>query len=261
MELKVIDSEKFECCQCGSCCANIRGIMPKESSNFLEQMAFGKLPIVQLVPVNKMTFTLWDWEARRFREWEKERGIDARIKPFRSILDLDSNRAIVVSYFMDSTACPFLEDKKCKIYDKKRAYICRLFPFQRSPFLHTGQELQKNNIFGKCDSLGDIAKNIPDNKNEMISYLSKTFPDGSFENAVQFDHISEFVNKKIIELIKEKKLRPAINYPYDMFLKRFENSEKIDFTDFLLEKEIIKDKEELIKQFDNNEDAKEKIKN
>jgi len=236
-------------------------MMPSKSSIFLEQMAFGKLPIVQLVPVNKMTFTLWDWEAKRFKEWENERSVDAKIRPFRAILDLNSGKAIIVSYFMDSTACPFLEESKCKIYDKKRAYICRSFPFQRSPFLHTGEELNKDNIFGKCNSLGSIADNIPSEKSDMINYLSKSFPDGSFENAVQFDHINEYVNKSIIELIKNKKLRPAINYPYNLFLKRFQNAVKIDFTDFLVESGIVENKEDLIKRFDNNEDAKEKMYN
>ena len=43
------------------------------------------------------------------------------------------------------------------------------------------------------------------------------------------------MNKLIIELIKSKKIRPAMNYPYDKLLKRIENSEKVDFTDFLVE--------------------------
>jgi len=59
--------------------------------------------------------------------------------------------------------------------------------------------------------------------------------------------------------MKQKKLRPAMNYPYEFFLKRFANAEKIDFTDFLVEVGYIESKEELIKGFDENLDAKGKI--
>ena len=50
-----------------------------------------------------------------------------------------------------------------------------------------------------------------------------------------------------------------MNYPYEFFLKRFNNAEKIDFTDFLEQSGYIKSKEELIKGFDENTNAKEKI--
>ena len=93
----------------------------------------------------------------------------------------------------------------------------------------------------------------------MVKFLSKAFPDRSFENAVQFDYITEWVNKAIIDLMRKKMIRPAINYPYELFLKRFENSEKIDFTDFLENAGYIESKEELIKGFDDNKDAKQLI--
>jgi len=80
-------------------------------------------------------------------------------------------------------------------------------------------------------------------------------------NVVQNDIIAEWVNKTIIELIKEKKIRPAMNYPYDLLLRRVKNSEKIDFTDFLVEIGTYSREEmdKLIKRFDDNKDAKEKI--
>ena len=261
MKLNVIQPEKtFQCNQCGTCCSHIRGLMPREDKEFIEKMAFGKLPLVQLVPVQEMTFTLWDWEAKRFREWQKEVKVDAKIKPLRGILDLNSNKAIIVSYFMAADeACPFLKDKKCSIYHHKRAYICRLFPFNRGPFLKTGQEPTKHNMFGTCGAMDPLMPLIPQTYEDMVKFLSKAFPDGSFENAIQFDHITEWVNKTIIDLMRKKMLRPAINYPYDFFLKRFENAEKMDFTDFLAELNYIDSKEELINRFDENREAKELI--
>ena len=46
--------------------------MHKEFSEYINQMAFGKLPIIQLVSVEKMTFPLYDWEAARFKKWQDE---------------------------------------------------------------------------------------------------------------------------------------------------------------------------------------------
>lgn len=180
---------------------------------------------------------------------------------------------------MDSDACPFLKHaetqgvsgvpkseafrggSKCLIYNTKRAYICRLFPFNRGPFLETGEKPKKENMFGTCCGMKALMPLIPENYNDMVKFLSKAFPDGSFENAVQFDYISEWVNRTIIDLMKKKLLRPAINYPYDFFLKRFENAEKTGFTDFLEQCGYIKSREELIKGFDENADAGKMIRN
>lgn len=233
--------------------------MPLEDLEYIKQMAFGRLPIVQLVPVEKMSFPLYDWEAKRFMEWQKEVNIDGKIKPLRAILDLNTNKAIVVTYFMDSDACHFLKDKKCLIYNTNRAYICRLFPFNRGPFLETGEKPKKENMFGNCCGMKKLMPSMPEGYNEMVKFLSKAFPDGSFENSVEFDYIADWVNRAIIGLMKKKLIRPAINYPYNLFLKRFENSEKIDFMDFLAEAGYIDSKDELIKNFDENRDAKQKI--
>lgn len=260
MKLPLIEPEKtFSCSQCGSCCSHIRGMMPREDREFIEKMAYGKLPLVQLIPIEKMSFPLWDWEARRFMEWQKEVNVNAKINPSRGILDLISNKAIIVTYYMDSDACPLLKNDKCSIYHQKRAYVCRLFPFQRGPFLKTSQEPTKNNMFGTCGAMDPLMPIIPETYQDMVKFLSKAFPDSSFENAVQFDYITEWVNKTIIDLMRKKLIRPAINYPYELFLKRFENAEKVDFTDFLEQTGYIGSKEELLKSFDENRDAKQLI--
>ncbi|MBI2134497.1 YkgJ family cysteine cluster protein [Candidatus Woesearchaeota archaeon] len=260
MKLPMIEPEKtFQCNQCGSCCSHIRGMMPRDDKEFIQKMAYGKLPLVQLIPIEKMSFPLWDWEAKRFMEWQKEVDVDAKVKPSRGILDLNSNKAIIVTYYMDSDACPLLQEKKCSIYHRKRAYVCRLFPFQRGPFLKTSQEPTKHNMFGTCGAMDPLMPIIPETYEDMVKFLSKAFPDGSFENAVQFDYITEWVNKTIIDLMRKKMLRPAMNYPYDLFLKRFQNAEKVDFTDFLEQSGYIESKEELIKSFDDNKDAKQLI--
>ena len=254
---------KFNCNACGSCCSHIRGIVPKEDREFIKQYAFGKLPVVQLVPVERMTFPLWDWEAKRFMQWQHDINVDAGIKPLRAIMDLNSNKAIILTYFMDSTkdACPFLKDSKCSIYHTKRAYVCRLFPFNRSPFLNQNGMKSKEELFGECGAMEHILPKIPDDFNQMIKFLNEAFPDGSFINAVQNDIIVEWANKTIIELIRKNIIKPVMNQPYNFLRRRIENSAKIDFTDFLVEIGYLtkKEKQELIKRFDNNTDAAEKI--
>ena len=257
------DIPKFQCSACGSCCSHIRGIMPKEDSIFIKDYAFGKLPVVQLVPFEQMTFPLWDWEAKRFREWQNEVEVDANIKPLRAIFDLNSNKTIILTYFMDSKgdACHFLKNNKCLIYHTKRAYVCRLFPFNRSPFLKT-EGNRKDGMFGECGAMEKILPQVPKDFNEMVSFLNEAFPDGSFLNAVQNDIAIEWANRTILDLMRKKIIKPAMNHPYEFLLKRIENAEKIDFTDFLVQCGYFTDreKEDLLRRFDNNTDAEEKVK-
>ena len=248
----------FKCIQCGQCCSHIRGMISSEDKEFLKEYAYGKMPLVQMQPVEKISFPLWDWEAKRFKEWQGE--VDARIKKSRVVFDLNTDKTIVVTYFIDSDKCTFLDGKKCLIYNKKRAYICRLFPFNKGPFLEVGEKAGKESMFGSCPALDKIYKEIPEDLNEMIKFLNKTLPD-ELLNVVQHDIVTEWVNKTIVELVKTKKIRAAMNYPYEFLMKRVENSEKIDLTDFLVEIGVYSREEmdKLIKRFDDNEDAKEKI--
>jgi Fe-S-cluster containining protein len=263
MKIKVeSETPKFKCNACGSCCSHIRGFVPQQDRDFLKEHVFGKMPVVQLVPVEQMTFPLWDWEAKRFKEWGEEVKIDPRVNPLRVIFDLNTNKTIVLTYFMDSEtdACPFLNDKKCSIYHTKRAYVCRLFPFNRGPFIEHGMAL-KDGMFGDCGAMEKILPQVPDDMKKMVSFLKNAFPDESFVNAVQNDLVIEWSNKIIIDLVKNKVIRPAMNYPYDFLIKRISNSEHIDFTDFLIQADYmtLEEKDNLIKRFDSNSEALQKI--
>jgi len=103
---------------------------------------------------------------------------------------------------------------------------------------------------------------IPNNFDEMIKFLNEAFPDGSFLNAVQNDIVVEWANKAIIDLIRKRIIKPAINHPYNLLLRRISNSQKIDFTDFLVESSYLTQKEmdSLMVGFDSNAGAEEKIK-
>jgi Fe-S-cluster containining protein len=257
------DALQFSCSACGSCCSHIRGFIPEADKKFIEQYAFGKLPVVQLVPVEHMTFPLWDWEASRFKQWGKDVGIDPHVKPLRAMYDQVSGKAIILTYFMDAEhdACPMLTaEKKCSIYHTKRAYVCRLFPFNKSPFSFAG-DVDKDQLFGECGAMEKIIQVVPGKVNELVPFLQKAFPHGEFLNAVQNDIIIEWANKTIIELMKKKMLRPLLNVPYGEIKEKIDKAQKIDFTEFLVECGywVAEQRKQMIARFDANEDAGERI--
>lgn len=237
-------------------------MISEEEKEFLERYAYGRLPLIQLFPIERMSFPLFDFEAKRFRKWEKEVNVNAKIMPSRAIFDLNSNTSIIFTYYMDYDNCPFLKENKCLIYNKKRAFICRLFPFNKGPFLKTGEEFKKEDMFGSCPAVKEIIPKLDDkNKNKLAKQLYESFGE-NFLNIIEYDCLTEWVNKLIITLVKEDKIKPAMGYPYKYLLRRITNSEKIDLMDFLIEKGIktAEEIENLIKRFDNNTDAKEKSK-
>lgn len=253
-------ASKFICQQCGQCCSHIRGLISKEDKEFLKEFAYGKLPLIALKPIEEISFPLWDWEARRFIKAAEEKGIDHKIKPSRVIFDLDSNKQIIVTYSIDSDTCTFLRDNKCEIY-KERGFICGLFPFQHGPFLKMRDEIKKENMFGSCPAITQILNELDDsNKKNFVKQLYATFGD-SFLAVVQSDIVTEWINSKMIYMLRNRLIRPALNYPYDKLLRRIEIADKIDFSDFMMKHAVISngDMEKIIKRFENFEDAKEKL--
>jgi len=262
MLIPVDEKPQFRCSACGSCCSHIRGFIPEQDRAFLKEYAFGRLPVVQLVPVERMTFPLWDWEASRFRQWGKEAGIDPRVKPLRVIYDEGKGTAIVLSYFMDAEtdACPMLQERKCAIYHTKRAYVCRLFPFNRSPVSDPSSSgMDARSYFGECGAMEKILPELPADKENVVPFLMEAFPNGEFLNALQNDLTIEWSNRTIIELMQGKRLRPAMNLPYEELKKKMLYSRQVDFTDFLVECGHLSKVELdlLLQRFDENEDARE----
>lgn len=251
---------KFECKQCGQCCSHIRGLISLADKNFLKDFAYGKLPIISLVPIDKISFPLWDFEAKRFITESKRNHINSKIVPSRAIYDLKNNQTIIVTYSIDSDSCTFLKDGRCAIYGK-RAFICRMFPFQHTPFLKTGEKITKSEMFGACPNISSILEKL--NTGDIrasAQYLKESFGNNFFA-ALQHDLVTEWANKKIVELIKNNMIKAAINYPYEFLLKRIKNSDKIDFTDLLVQKNIYSrgEMDKMIKGFEDFEGAKKKI--
>ena len=181
------------------------------------------MPIIQLVPVEQMSLSVWDWEAKRLNKKAKELGIKADIKPFRALFDLNTNKTIIMSYYLDHDSCPFLDEKNlCKAYEE-RPLVCKQFPIQTV-------SLEEKPSVMKCPAVEDAKTKT---KEEMNPYFAEIY-----KYAQKNDDLIRWQNQKIIELLKNKKIRPIKDYPYNFLLKRMNNSEKIDFTEYIFEEKI-----------------------
>jgi len=238
------DELKFNCKQCGNCCKTIRKrqqYVEEEEKEFIKNYFYGKLPIIQLEPPEKMTIQIWPWEARKIIAAAKQKGTELCIKPLRAVFDLEKEESIITTYFLDSDECTLLgTDNKCRVYDE-RPLSCRQFPLQNAA------------EFAECPGTNNInvkTAQILGSYEGLLNYFGD-----SFKSAEKNDNLVLWQNTIMMNLMKAKKIRPARNYPYPFLLKRIQQSQEkgkiIDFDEFLVREGLAK-KEELEK-IKNNE--------
>lgn len=246
----------FHCTKCGRCCSNIRGVLDSEQKKEFEQLAFGRLPIVQVLPLGDMSFPIWNWEYEAIKKYIEENGINPDIiKPARVVFDLASNKSLIVAHCIDSDECVFLDKKNknaCKIY-KIRPMICRQYPFQNGPFYGDRPYL------GSCPASDGM--NLSDEIMMDRKKMFEIFGD-SYVTAGQKDLYMKWVNETILKLMRDEKLRPAMKYPYKFLKKRHENAEKVMFMDYLVEIGFMtrKEMDQKIDNIRNNRESEEKLK-
>jgi len=216
--------EQFHCHNCGRCCSHIRGQMSKEEYELIRQVGYGGLPLIQLVSPDKLSFPLWPDEARKLRSKGQELGLsELRVIPLRAVFDLNTNTALIVTYLFDHDNCPFLQKNasgsSCLAYDC-RPLICCQFPFQTP-----------DQIVDFCPGVKDLSASRLD-INSLNSEEKKHLFGDSFSAALEMHERMTKSNMKILDLIKQKKIRPAVNYPYEFLLRRISNSKKLDFDEF-----------------------------
>ena len=232
--------------------------MQPEDRDFLKENLFGKMPIVQLVPIERMAFPVWDFQAKVLKEKAKELGIEDKIKPLQVIFDQKSKKSIVILYFKDDDFCPFLDEKNlCRVH-KYRSFICKQFPIQK-----LNLEDEKDIIgLGDCNALPkDFLKNLEGkNFKEKIRFLYDYFGE-AFLAMMQYNIVYSWMNMVVIDMIKKGVIQPLFNVRYNVLLKKIEKYPKVDLTDFLVEKGIYSKEEmgKLIERFNNLEDAKEEL--
>jgi hypothetical protein len=123
------------------------------------------------------------------------------------------------------------------------------------------EPISKNNMFGSCPQITPILNELDDKQQStFVRQLYESFGE-SFLAVVQSDIMAEWINSKIVFIMKNRLIRPAMKLSYDELLEKIQNSKKVDFTDFIVDNAMISkgDMENMIKRAETFEDAKEKI--
>jgi Fe-S-cluster containining protein len=168
---------KFECKCCGVCCSNFGDADHKY------------LPI-------------FESEVDSYKKIAKTKNVKIGFKPVKYLLDKKSGIVFVYLYGMTTEPCPFLENKKCSVYED-RAIICRQFPLLWTAKLHIGDNFGAS-CFSECPKF-NCKKEFDDKfpideiqKEEIDNYLKETYGD-CFDSAV----LSNTIGRKILEIIKK----------------------------------------------------------
>jgi len=191
----------------------------------MEELMRASFPLVQLVPVDRVSFPIFSWEKEALESAAKEKGIDALFRPLRGIYDTPTGKTVLVSYFIDSDECPFLLENLCMAYDR-RPLVCRMFPFNSGP--KSSEKVEYASFCPGCKEIQTI--NLP----AMHEFFGE-----NLTNAIQNDLVVEKVNRLIIGLMRDGHVKPALNYPPQQVLRMMLKSEKMDLFDFVREKGIM----------------------
>lgn len=189
---------KFECKCCGWCCSNFGDADHKY------------LPI-------------FEWEVETYKKIAKQKNVKIGFKPVKYLLEKNSGMVFVYLYGMTTEPCPFLENKKCSVYEN-RATICRQFPLLWTAKLHIGNEFGAS-CFSDCPNF-DCKKEFDDQfpvkeieKEEIDTYLKETY-ENCFDSAV----LSNTIGRKILEIIKKHDIAKYFK------LKQIEEKELINYS-------------------------------
>ena len=235
-------NERFECCQCGACCTNIR----KLGTESRKQRVIFRAP-----DDSEIGLPLWQWETEQLQRIADERNINVIIEPLQFFFDKKSQRAVIVSWHLNHGSCVFYRHGECTVYEN-RPHVCRMFPLIRSDVFEF--KFGRKPEFTKTLCNADSGQKARDAKNaEEFAAKMKAYYGNSFDVAVQNDFINYFIVTKIKELAEKRIIDPIVS-PRELALRRFEKSGKIGFFDLL--KENGADTEQLIASFRSLRDAK-----
>jgi Fe-S-cluster containining protein len=214
--------QKFKCSMCSFCCSNLgRKSNEKPSEEKKEESQLNLIPPFQLYP-KKDGLHLYEFEYKKLKKLAEDKGIKVKFSPFMILFDLNTDKCLVLDWFIDEKICPFLKDNKCIIYDE-RPLLCRRYPL----IIQSAENSKLDINFGYCPS------NLKE-KNS-VGKIKKYYKE-ILDSAIQ-DYNTQKKDKIIIlEAIKKKIIRPAVRYRMDFLRKRADKAEKISIYDFLGEK-------------------------
>ena len=109
----------FKCTSCGVCCkGNDKGARKVSKDEY--GIFYSLDPLARVL-------ALWPWEAERLKKRASVMSLKADIKPLAFIVDKKADQAVILMYFLDQGACPFLLNNKCSVW-RDRPFTCKEFP-------------------------------------------------------------------------------------------------------------------------------------
>jgi Fe-S-cluster containining protein len=110
---------QFKCTNCGVCC--------KGNDKGARKVSKDEYGIFYTLDPQARVLALWPWEAARLIKRASIMSIKANFKPLAFIVDKKDDQAVILMYFLDQGACPFLINSKCEVWHD-RPFTCKEFP-------------------------------------------------------------------------------------------------------------------------------------
>jgi Fe-S-cluster containining protein len=116
----VLRFKRFKCTKCGVCCrAHVKG---------KKAITMDENGVLYTMEQDSRMISLWRWEADRVKKKASEMGISLKVRPLSFIVDGKGSQAIIILWYLDHGACPFIDDgDACSIW-KDRPFTCKTFP-------------------------------------------------------------------------------------------------------------------------------------
>lgn len=126
------DKKRFSCNQvknccvcCGDCCRRFPMVMHPEDERILKEKIYKSKGVIYLYPFSIFGLPFKADEIDRFKKIADEKKVKCSFKPLKVIIK--GGNPLVIDYFLDMDACPFLVNNKCTVYDL-RFTVCKAFP-------------------------------------------------------------------------------------------------------------------------------------
>jgi len=213
--------EVFHCTVCGECCTDFNIILNPWAED----------GVVHLAQDESIGVEIWPWEAKILAALSKETNAGLVLMPSNLMLEKGRDTAVVLSYLIANTDCPFVVDKKCTVYEN-RPNVCRYFPVVlASVGVRTS---------GRCPETIIPKKRASAKENADI--LKRTYPDG-----IVYLQSDLYTHERMIDLFGRMEMEGKVEWDYDpdpgLILQKVQDQQWKDLLDFLIEIKAMTPKE------------------
>lgn len=119
------NQKENSCVQCGDCCRRYPMELDPQDEVLIREKIYETKGVVYPYPFKEFGLPFKPDEVERFKEIAKKKNVVANFKPLKVIIK--DGKPVIIDYFLDADACPFLINNSCTIYED-RFSVCRAFP-------------------------------------------------------------------------------------------------------------------------------------